>query len=201
MEIRNQQPSSRSEYDRELVAIILQGKHSAFAELMDYYYEAIFFTLLKMIKDKNSAADLTSIVFERAFRHINQYSPEFAFSTWLFRIATNACIDSIRKMPKQTISIDDYDYSQGDLQLIIKDQNPDPEGELINKQRAKEIREMLTLLKPAYKDLIELRFFKEFSYEEIANHLNIPMGTVKTQLHRAKEQLLKIYTQQNQDND
>lgn len=201
MEIKTQPHSSRSNYDRELVLRILQGDNLAFAELMDYYYEAIFFTLLKMIKERNNAADLTSIVFERAFRNIHQYSSEFAFSTWLFRIATNACIDSIRKIPRQTISIDDYDYSQGDLQLVMKDQKPDPEDELINKQRAIEIREMITQLKPAYKDLIELRFFKEFSYEEIAKHLNIPLGTVKTQLHRAKEQLFKIYTQKNQDND
>lgn len=201
MEINQNEPSKRAEIDKRLVERVLKNDNEAFADLMDYYYEAIFYMLLKMTSNKNDASDLTSVVFEKAFKNIHQYSTEFAFSTWLFRIATNACIDHFRKTKQQTISIDDEDFTQSELQGSLKDQKPGPEDALINKQKAIELRRMLEKLKPAYKNLLELRFFKEYSYEEIAKHLNLPIGTVKTQLHRAKGQLLKIYTQQSRDDD
>ena len=201
MEVNNNSASKRALLDKKLVERVLLNEKAAFADLMDYYYEAIFYMLLKMTSNKNDASDLTSVVFEKAFKNIHQYSTEFAFSTWLFRIATNTCIDHYRKTKQQTISIDDDDFTQSDLQSSLKDQKPSPEDALINKQKAIELREMLDHLKPAYKNLLELRFFKEYSYEEIAKHLNVPIGTVKTQLHRAKGQLQKIYTQQSNDND
>lgn len=201
MEVNSNSSSKRATVDKKLVEQVLQNNKEAFADLMDYYYEAIFYMLLKMTSNKNDASDLTSVVFEKAYKNIHQYSTEFAFSTWLFRIATNACIDHYRKTKQQTISIDDDDFTQSDLQSSLKDLKPGPEDALINKQKAIELRQMLEHLKPAYKNLLELRFFKEYSYEEIAKHLDLPIGTVKTQLHRAKGQLLKLYTQQSNDND
>jgi len=192
MEI-NPNLSDKAKKDIALIESARKGSQVAFAELMDRYRDTIFFMLLKMVKNKNDAEDLTIEAFGKAFKNIEQYTPNYAFSTWLFKIASNNCIDFLRKKKNATISIDGQKDSDGnDITIPIPSDLPDPEEDLIKKQKAKLLRQVVDQLKPRYKELVILRYFKEFSYEEIAEELQIPLGTVKAQLFRARELLLNI---------
>lgn len=166
----------------------------AYAELMGKYKDSIFFMMLKMVKNSDDADDLTIEAFGKAFNRIHQYTPDFAFSTWLFRIATNNCIDFIRKKKMVTFSIDrSFDDGEGgELNIDIQSDTLDPEEKFIRKQKIRIMREIVDQLKPRYKELVVLRYFREFSYEEIAEETELPLGTVKAQLFRAREQLYKL---------
>ncbi len=178
--------------DMELVEKALQGDQQAFSRLMSRYRDAIYYILLKMVNNPTDAEDLTIEAFGKAFRNLNQYTPTFAFSTWLFKIATNNCIDFIRKKRTSMISIDQDGSEKESPPPSIQEESPDPEEQMIRNQKAKLMRDVVNQLKPRYKDLIVLRYFKQYSYEEIANELDLPLGTVKAQLFRAKELLYTI---------
>jgi RNA polymerase sigma-70 factor (ECF subfamily) len=171
-----------------------QGDQKAYAELMKNYRDSLYFMLLKMTNNPHDAEDLTIEAFGKAFKKLHQYTPDYAFSTWLFKIASNNCIDFIRKKKKYTFSIDQgIDDELGtELANRIPAEDLDPEQELVKKQKIKLMREVVEKLKPHYRTLIELRYFSEFSYEEIAEELNLPLGTVKAQLFRAREFLYQI---------
>ena len=171
-----------------------QGDERAYAELMSKYRDSIYFMMVKMVKNTDDAEDLTIEAFGKAFNRLHQYTPKYAFSTWLFRIATNNCIDFIRKKRMVTLSLDrgrdgddDENYS-----FEIKSMGLDPEENFIKKQKIRIMREIVEQLKPRYRDLIVLRYFREYSYEEIAQETELPLGTVKAQLFRAREQLYQI---------
>jgi RNA polymerase sigma-70 factor (ECF subfamily) len=170
------------------------GDQKAYAELMKNYRDSLYFMLLKMTNNPHDAEDLTIEAFGKAFKKLHQYTPDYAFSTWLFKIASNNCIDFIRKKKKYTFSIDHgLDDELGtELANRIPAEDLDPEEELVKKQKIKLMREVVERLKPHYRTLIELRYFSEFSYEEIAVELNLPLGTVKAQLFRAREFLYQI---------
>jgi RNA polymerase sigma factor (sigma-70 family) len=191
MEI-NRDLSEKAKNDLVLVEQARQGSEKAFATLLNRYRDSIYFMLLKMVNNAIDAEDLTIEAFGKAFRNLDSYTPNFAFSTWLFKIATNNCIDFIRK--KQT-SPSIIDHGQDDIDsytVNIQSDTPDPEEILINHQKIIALREIVSQLKPRYKTLIELRYFKEYSYEEISAELNLPIGTVKAQLFRAKTLLYNI---------
>lgn len=173
---------------------INDGDQKAYAELMNNYRDSLYFMLLKMTNNPHDAEDLTIEAFGKAFKKLHQYTPDFAFSTWLFKIASNNCIDFIRKKKKYTFSMDkNYDDEEGnDLASNIPAEIPDPEEHVIKKQKVKMMRDVVEKLKPHYRTLIELRYFKEYSYEEIAEELDLPIGTVKAQLFRAREFLYNI---------
>lgn len=188
--------SEKAKFDLVLVDQAMAGDQKAFAELMDRYRDAIYFMLLKMVNNKSDAEDLTIEAFGKAFKNIHQYTPNFAFSTWLFKIATNNCIDFIRKKKANLVSIDQtVEDQEGPIPsptAHLQSSNLDPEEQLIKEQNIKLIQEVVSKLKPRYRKLIELRYFREFSYEEIADELNLPIGTVKAQLFRARELLFNI---------
>jgi RNA polymerase sigma factor (sigma-70 family) len=173
---------------------IEDGDQKAYAELMKNYKDSLYFMLLKMTSNPHDAEDLTIEAFGKAFKKLHQYTPDYAFSTWLFKIASNNCIDFIRKKKKYTFSIDQgIDDELGtELANRIPAEDLDPEEELVKKQKIKLMHEVVDKLKPHYRTLIELRYFSEFSYEEIAVELNLPLGTVKAQLFRAREFLYQI---------
>lgn len=173
---------------------INHGDQSAYAELMNNYRDSLYFMLLKMTNNQSDADDLTIEAFGKAFRNLHQYTPDYAFSTWLFKIASNNCIDFIRKKRKDTLSIDrPYEDEDGnDLSSNLPSNTPDPEENFIKQQKINLMREVVEKLKPHYRTLIDLRYFKEYSYEEIAQELNLPIGTVKAQLFRAREFLYNI---------
>lgn len=159
-----------------------------------YYKDSVYFMILKMVNNRTDAEDLMFEAFEKAFTSLNYYSPQFAFSTWLFKIASNNTIDFIRKKKAKIVSLDKDDINPDDRGYInsVPADVLNPEEETIRKQRAEFMREKVAMLKGRYRKLIELRYFEEYSYEEIAQELAIPLGTVKAQLFRARELLLNI---------
>lgn len=187
--------SDKAKHDFKLVTrAVEEGDQHAYAELMDRYRDSIYFMLLKMVNNRDDAEDLTIEAFGKAFNRLHQYTPNYAFSTWLFKIASNNCIDFIRKKKNKTLSIDsDFSNDDGDtMRIDLKSPGRNPEEEAIRDQKIKMMREIVTKLKPRYRELIELRYFKEYSYEEIATELDLPLGTVKAQLFRAREFLYNI---------
>jgi len=184
--------SSKAKYDYKLVKLAISGDEQAYAELMDRYRDAIYYMLLKMVNNKNDAEDLTIEAFGKAFKNIEQYTPKYAFSTWLFKIATNNCIDFIRKQKANLISIDQAEEDDEISAPPLHSTNLDPEEDMIKNQRVDLMRDVVDKLKPRYRNLIKLRYFKEYSYEEIAQELDLPLGTVKAQLFRARELLYNI---------
>jgi RNA polymerase sigma factor (sigma-70 family) len=184
--------SEKAQRDFMLVQRATNGDQRAFAELMGRYRDAIYYMLLKMVNNTSDAEDLTIEAFGKAFKNITQYAPNYAFSTWLFKIATNNCIDFIRKKKANHISLDHNDDEHEKASMDIQAPILDPEESLINDQKIKLMRSVVSKLKPRYRKLIELRYFNELSYEEISEELELPIGTVKAQLFRARELLYNI---------
>lgn len=186
--------SEKAQHDFILVESAKKGDQKAYAELLGRYRDAIFYMLLKMVNNSSDAEDLTIEAFGKAFKNINQYTPNFAFSTWLFKIATNNCIDFIRKRRGNVISLDQsiHDGDSSAPSAQIHSNSLDPEAHMINQQKIKLMRDVVNKLKPRYRKLVELRYFSEFSYEEISKELDLPIGTVKAQLFRARELLYNI---------
>ncbi|MFP4059506.1 MAG: RNA polymerase sigma factor [Bacteroidales bacterium] len=184
--------SDKAQHDYQLVLKAKDGNQKAYAELLGRYRDAIYYMLLKMVNNSSDAEDLTIEAFGKAFKNIGQYAPNYAFSTWLFKIATNNCIDFIRKKRANYISIDQADEDPDSAPVDIQATTPDPEESMINDQKIKMMRSVVSKLKPRYRRLIELRYFKELSYDEIAVELELPIGTVKAQLFRARELLFNI---------
>jgi len=183
--------SPKAQYDYKLVRKAVDERdQKAYAELMERYRESIYYMLLKMVNNPNDAEDLTIEAFGKAFSRLKQYKPNYAFSTWMFKIASNNCIDFIRKeRKKRTMSIDTGMQNKDgeDVTFDIESDVRDPEEELERKQRMKKMREVVEELKPRYKQLVILRYFKEYSYDEISQELDLPLGTVKAQLFRARD--------------
>ena len=189
----NQNLSDKAQQDYALVESALRGEEKAFAKLLSKYKDAIYYMLLKMVSNKDDAEDLTIEAFGKAFKNLHQYSPNYAFSTWLFKIASNNCIDFLRKRRGVTVSIENaQENSDNEPPIKLKSIDPDPEQKLIRIQKAILLRRIVHRLKPRYRTLVELRYFREYSYEEIAKELNLPIGTVKAQLFRAREMLFKM---------
>lgn len=198
MEI-NQNLTEKALYDCKLVQAALEsGDQKAYAELMLRYRDSVFFMLLKMVNNKDDADDLTIEAFGKAFKRLHQYTPNFAFSTWLFKIASNNGIDFIRKKKAHLISIDKGFVNEdgGEMTMDLKSDVLDPEEKVMKNERIKMLRVVVEKLKPKYKQLIEMRYYEEMSYEEISVALDLPLGTVKAQLFRAREFLFNILKNQ-----
>ena len=188
-------PGERKKRDLILINRALEtGDPAAYSELMRHYRDRLYFSIYEKVGDQEISKDLTIESLGKAFKKLHLYKPDFAFSTWLFTVAKNHCIDYLRKNKLPTFSIDkmmiDDEGKQTNFDLKSGDSNP--EQLLMKKQRIKILRNIVNQLKPKYRDLVKLRYFKEFSYDEIAEELQLPLGTVKAQLHRSREQLFKI---------
>lgn len=186
--------STKGVYDYNLVQNAIKGNQKAYAELLQRYRESVYFMMLKMCNNKDDAEDLTIEAFGRAFKKIEQYSPDYAFSTWLFKIASNNAIDFIRKKKQAVMfSLDNKtNNTDGDSEkhsANLKAGVLDPEESFIRKQKIEIIRVLVDSLKPKYKEMIELFYFQEMSHEEISQRLNLPIGTIKAQLFRARDLL------------
>ena len=183
--------SENAKKDFFLVEEAKKGNQKAYAELMQHYKDSIFFMALKMLNNRDDANDVTVSTFGKAFENLEKYKSDFAFSTWLFKIGTNNCIDFIRKRKMQTVSINSF-YSDDDKMLDIKSDSLNPEEKTIKKQQNELLKELIDTLPPRYQNLVKLRYYDEKSYEEIAVELDIPLGTVKARLFRAKDLLSVI---------
>jgi len=194
MEI-NPNLSEKAKHDYALILRATEDSdQKAYAELMERYRDSIFHLCRKMVFNDDDADDLTIETFGKAFQRLKQYTPAFAFSTWLFKIASNHCIDFIRKKRIKALSLDrGIETEEGDnIQFTVKDEAPDPIETLEKKQRVEKMRLVVSELKPRYRRLVELRYFEEYSYDEIALELDLPLGTVKAQLYRARDILASV---------
>lgn len=195
MEVEEKEFSDKAKKDFLLVdRAIKSNDQKAYAELMKRYRKSVFHLVLKMVRNADEAEDLTIEAFAKAFKGLHKFNPEFTFSTWLFRIATNNCIDHIRKKRILTTSIDNpmKDSDGDEMSIDIKDTALNPEDQNIRAQKIELMRTIVTRLPSKYQVLIKMRYFQELSYEEIADSLDFPLGTVKAQLHRAKELLFDM---------
>ncbi len=191
----NPKLTNKAQKDYVLVqAAIGQGDQRAYAQLMSNYKDSLYFMLLKMTNNPVDADDLTIEAFGKAFKKLHQYTPDYAFSTWLFKIASNNCIDFMRKKNKQTFSMNGFgeDGDGTELSNILRSDGMDPEESILKKEKIERMRAVVEKLKPHYRKLIELRYFKEYSYDEIATELELPLGTVKAQLFRARDFIYNI---------
>lgn len=186
--------SEKAQKDLIFVERAIKGDQSAYAFLMERYRESIYFTMLKMVNNTDDADDLTIEAFGKAFNRLEQYSPTYAFSTWLFKIASNNCIDFIRKKRIKVTSMDSgIKTDDGDaLYFDAQSNTMDPEETIMHNQKVLHMRELVSKLKPRYRILVEKRYFEELSYEEISEELDLPLGTVKAQLFRARDFLANM---------
>ena len=190
MELNSKQFSKKALEDFHLIdEATVKNDESAYAELMKRYRKPVYHMILKMVRNVDDAEDLTIEAFAKAFKNLHKFKKDYTFSTWLFRIATNNSIDFIRKKKLETLSLDtSFKDDNGDAVTIdVKDSNLDPQEEAIKSQKIELIRMFVTKLPPKYQKLVRLRYFQEYSYDEIAKELDAPLGTVTAQLHRARE--------------
>lgn len=185
--------TDKAKRDALLVASALEGRQQAYAELMRLYRDPLYFTMLKMTKNPYDAEDLTIEAFGKAFRNLEKYTTDFAFSTWLFKIAINNCIDYMRRKSSSPQCVDE-DFVTYENACESNEAGPPltQEETYMRKERAQVMHWAVDQLRPKYRTLIELRYFQELSYEEIAKTLNISMSNVKIQLFRARYMLSAI---------
>lgn len=166
-----------------------EGSEQAYAELMERYRRPVYHMVLKMIRNTDDAEDLTIEAFAKAFKNLHKFKKDYTFSTWLFRIATNNAIDFIRKKKLNTFSLNTSFTDDGgeSVTIDVEDKNLNPQEVAIKEQKIELVQMFVTKLPPKYQRLVRLRYFDELSYDEIAKTLEAPLGTVKAQLHRARE--------------
>jgi len=179
--------ASRTPSDEEVVSRILAGEESLYADLVARFQTRIVAHLARVVGNREDAAEIAQEIFLRAFQALNRYNPEYRFSTWIFRIASNAGIDFLRKRRISTISLDaPIETDRGSQTREFASAEPGPHAVLRNRERRARIGEEIASLPPEFRDLISLRHFAGLSYEEIAIAKRMPLGTVKNKLFRAR---------------
>lgn len=192
--VKNPRLTQKALNDFELVERAKDGCQQSYTLLLERHQSSIYHLMLRMTNDREDAHDLTIEAFGKAFTRMGSYVPNYAFSTWLYKIAVNNCIDHVRKKRLTVLSIDDRmdEEGQQDYSSTLHATGLNPEEAVIREQRIGLMRQVLGRLSEKYRIMIELRYFEELSYDEIATELDIPLGTVKAQLFRAKELLLDL---------
>lgn len=178
--------------DVALVNKAILGDQKAFSDLMTFYWPTIEGFFAMKLSSKEDVEDLSIATFSKAFDKIKSYNSSYAFSTWIQTIATNSLIDFFRKKEQKTISIDADVKNEKGNPHEIEDLDTNPELNFIQQQKNKQLFSLVEKLKPHYRELIVLRYLEELSYDEIAQKLDIPLGSVKANLFRARDLLLKI---------
>jgi len=185
-------PSESSEQDREFVERALGGDETAFNALVEKYQNALYHHIRRIVRDRAEIDDLVQESFIKAFSALDSYSSNYAFSTWLYKIATNHGIDFLRKRRLRTQSIDrPIQTREGEMEVELPDTTYRPDRHIVEDQRKTLIQEAIDALPPKYNRVIVLRHQHEKSYEEIARELDLPLGTVKAHIFRAREMLNK----------
>jgi RNA polymerase sigma-70 factor, ECF subfamily len=166
------------------------GDRKAFGQLVEAYQRPVFNLTYRMLGDAEEAADATQEAFLRAYTRLHQYDPEHKFSTWLFSIANHHCIDRLRKRRATVVPIDDTP-----LVFSLESDTPRPDEQLLAKERSKELQALLDELEPDYRTPLILRYWHEYSYQEIADTMQISLAAVKSRLFRARQKLADCYEQ------
>jgi len=181
------------ENDSELINKAKNGDAKAYEGLLKKYKNSVYNLVYRMVRDVQEAEDLTQEAFIKAFNSLALFNEEYAFSTWLYKIATNNCIDFFRKRKLQTYSLDKpIQYKDSEIQHEIPDPDLNPEKSILARERSSMIQEAIETLPEKYYTAIVLRHNDEKSYEEIAEILELPLGTVKARIFRAREMLNKV---------
>jgi len=165
-----------------------EGNQSAFRFLFNHYWDTVYFFIYKKTQDEDEAEDITIKTFAKAFDKIGTFNPDYSFKSWLMAIAKNIHIDHLRKIKAATVSIDKDDREA----YFILDESLSPEDVIIAKQNLKVLLSCIKELKPHYQEIINLRYFREMAYKEIAETLDEPMNTIKVKLLRARKLLAEI---------
>ena len=180
--------------DREIVREVLNGKKELFALLVHRYEDKIFNYIYYLVKQKQEAEDLAQTTFVKAFFALRQYNHAYEFSTWIYSIARNVCLDYFRKRKKEEADVslhivvgDDGDTEMGEL--MEEDHSPDPLKTVLNDELREKIEKAIASLPLKLREIVVLRHLEDCSYEEIAQIMNLPVGTVKSYLHRARKKL------------
>lgn len=183
--------SQSSLEDDKWVQLAVKGDEKAYAELSNKYQKPLYFHIRKMIRETDYVEDLVQDIFMKAFKNLKNYKNDYAFSTWLYRIATNHTIDYLRKKKLDTfsINIDSSDEDQAPIQLEDEDTHTDEP--MIRRQRKNKVHEAIDQLPEKYRLIIIKRHIEEKSYQEISEEMDIPLGTVKAHIFRARELLYK----------
>jgi RNA polymerase sigma-70 factor (ECF subfamily) len=178
--------------DMELIAKALKGEQKAFERLMSKYQQMIHNLIFRMIYKKEDVEDLTQEAFIKAFNSLEKFDKQFSFATWLCKIATNNCIDYLRKKKLSTFSIDkEIESDEDNMQFEIPDSNFIPDKNILDSERKKILQNAIQNLPEKYRQVIILRHQEEMDYEEIAEKLDLPLGTIKAHIFRAREMLYK----------
>jgi len=180
--------------DADVVVLAQQGREPAFRELIRRYERPVFSLIYRMVRDSTVSEDLAQDAFIKVLNHLDKYRPEFKFSSWLFKIANNVAIDHLRRRQLNTVSIDGSPNAMTATEVEatsfdLADQAESPLDELASRELGSIIEEAIGQLRPEYRNCIMLRHVEGRSYEEIAATLDLPLGTVKTYIHRARQQL------------
>jgi RNA polymerase sigma-70 factor (ECF subfamily) len=185
--------SANAKKDFMLVLRAKDGDQKAYTALMQRYTDSLYFLALKIVNNKDDAMDLTVETFAKAFENIEKYKPDFAFSTWIFKIATNNCIDFVRKKRLKVVSLQSLtEENRDERQFYMISNTLNPEEMSIKKEESENLKNILEHLPQRYRTLIILKYYDEKSYEEISQQLDLPLGTVKAQLSRARELMSNI---------
>ncbi len=176
--------------DRELISRAREGDETAFRALLDRYERPVFNICLRMLRSREEAEDLAQEAFMKVFGMLERYNPAYAFSSWLFKITSNLCIDTIRKRRIDTLPMDQPVQSEsGEYARQYESPGDDPERVFAKGEKMKQLWDAIENLPPHYRVMILLRHQEDLSYEEIAETLDVPLGTVKARIHRAREML------------
>ena len=183
--------------DRQLAEQAAQGRQGAYRELLTRYERPIFALIYRMVRDRTLAEDLAQEAFIRAFNAIHSYNPRYKFSSWIFKIANNHTIDHLRKKRLDTISIDGSPHASSSeetaqTRIVVEATDETPEEYVEHRELGSLIERAIGELRPEYRNVVLLRHVEGYSYDEIAEILDLPLGTVKTYLHRARGELKSL---------
>ncbi len=178
--------------ENHLARLALKGDQSAFAELVELYQDKLYHMSYRMLNNRQEAEDVVQETFLRVYKNLDRYDETLKFSTWIYRIATNLCIDRLRKRkPTYSLDAESSDYEGLDGYSMIPSDNTTPETELILSDTQRIIHQAMESLPPKYKSVMMLRYIRDLSLQEIGDILNMPVTTIKTRVHRGREFLRK----------
>lgn len=189
-----QPPGGEQVEDRDLVVRALEGSESAYRELLERFRRPLFSLIYRMVGDREVAEDLAQESFVKAFNNLDTYNPSYRFSSWLFKIANNHAIDYLRRARLQTVSIHGSPHAsdpqrEAGTRIVLEASGETPEQEVLALELGSEIEAAISQLRAEYRTVVILRHVENRPYEEIAEIMDVPIGTVKTFLHRARTEL------------
>jgi RNA polymerase sigma-70 factor, ECF subfamily len=183
--------------DHDLVTRAQAGSETAYRELLGRYQRPVFSLIYRMVRDREQAEDLAQETFVKVFNNITRYDPRYKFSSWIFKIASNQTIDHLRRKELDTVSLDGSRQARTQEEaessrISVESSGPNPEEFVEARELGAEIEAAIGGLRPEYRTAIVLRHVEGRAYEEIAEIMEVPLGTVKTYIHRARTELRDV---------